>query len=247
MHRGEVAVTLYIAPPASHYVRPRGAVPVLGSYTLHRRPGRFGQVLRTVRPVPGGWVNAIGLRNPGVAALRYRPDVVCSLAAVDDGDWERLFEFFQSPQHVMRWPTYRFELNFSCPNVEERGPPTDTILSNFRYAGHISVKLPPDIARAEPLVERALAAGIRLIHLSNTLPSPIGGISGAALFRVNLPIVAYFARKYPEAEIIAGGGIRGRAEVAAYRDAGARHLSVSTALFNPLRAAKLLIKGGASV
>jgi dihydroorotate dehydrogenase len=230
---------IYIAPPFGTYFRPKGAIPVLGSFTPRPRPGRTGQVLRTVRPVPGGWVNAIGLRNPGVGALRcrYQPGIVYSLAGIEDGDWSLLYHALWTFQ----WPAYDLELNLSCPNVHEYGPPTRGELEAFTTLpnAHISAKLPPDLPAAIELTARCLEAGIRLIHLSNTLPSPVGGVSGAPLRKVNLPIVAEIARRYPQAEVIAGGGIYNESHARAYLHTGAKHLSLGTVWMNPLRGWRL--------
>ncbi len=231
---------IYIAPPFGTYFRPKGSLPVLGSFTLKPRPGRTGQVLRTVRPVPGGWVNAIGLRNPGVASLcrHYDPAVVYSLAGINDGDWGWMYDRLVA----FDWPAYRIELNLSCPNVHEYGPPTRKALEAFTLLpnAQISAKLPPDKSVALDLADRCLEAGIRLIHLSNTLPSPIGGISGAPLRAVNLEVVAYVARNAGAAQIIAGGGIYIAAQHArAYLDVGATHLSLGTIFANPLRGWRL--------
>src|ERR1700675_1261388 len=111
---------IYITPPFGTYFRPRHAVPVLGSFTLLSRPGRTMQVLRTLRPVRGGWRNAIGLRNGGVTPLTYRPGGVYSLAGVNDGDWERLYHAMA----VKQWPEYLIELNLSCPNIDEYHHPS---------------------------------------------------------------------------------------------------------------------------
>src|ERR1700692_1370127 len=105
---------IYISPPFGIHFRPKHALlPVLGSFTALPRPGRTGQVLRTLRPVRGGWRNAIGLRNPGVGSLEYRPGVVYSLAGIADGDWERMHDTLAAKD----WPQYVLELNLSCPNV----------------------------------------------------------------------------------------------------------------------------------
>ncbi len=135
------------------------------------------------------------------------------------------------------WPAYRLELNLSCPNVAEYGHPRRATLEAFaRLPGAaISAKLPPDLYEASVLAELCLEAGIRRVHLSNTLPSLRGGVSGAKLRAVNLPLVAAVARYQPGAEIIAGGGVYSAEHARQYREAGARHLSLATVFMNPLR------------
>lgn len=57
---------------------------------------------------------------------------------------------------------------------------------------------------------------------------------------MNLRTVAALARKYPQAKLIAGGGIYSAADAQDYLDAGATDLSLGTVWFNPPRAWRLL-------
>jgi dihydroorotate dehydrogenase len=233
----ENGVNIYIAPPFGTYFRPTGALSVRGSFTLKPRPGRTGQVLRTVRRVRGAWVNSIGLRNPGIESLRYDPSAVYSLAGIDDGDWEKIHDHL----YVNRWPSYNLELNLSCPNVVEYGHPSLNVLKLYTDmpSSVISVKLPPDKDQALSLTELALCAGIKLIHLSNTLPSPLGGISGWPLLEKNLSIVEAVARCFHSAKIIAGGGITDMDAARRYHSRGASHFSLGSVFFNPIRGLQL--------
>lgn len=232
---------IYISPPFGARVPLPGALRVLGSYTALPRPGRMGQVLRTVRPVPGGWVNAIGLRNPGVwSVLPFRENRVCSLTAIEPGDWERLLDHVQAYRGAL---PRRIELNVSCPNVPGHVPlSTATARAFVALSGAVvSVKLAALPGAIEDAQRLTAEAGIRLVHLSNTLPSPAGGISGRPLFDTNLPLIERAARQLGDGvEIIAGGGIYSPTQARAYLDAGARHLSLATVFFNPMRAARLV-------
>lgn len=224
---------IYISPPFGTWIQPRTALPVLGSYTLLPRPGRLGQIIKTVRKVPGGWVNAIGLRNPGIQSLKYRPGIVFSLAGINDGDWDRLHDELLEKN----WPAYLIELNLSCPNVAEYGHPSINTLRKFTLLKNatVSVKLPPNAREIRALGELSLEAGIRLIHLSNTIPSPRGGISGDLLRMVNLLLVERFSAVFSQAQIIAGGGICSTDHARWYLDVGATHLSLATVFFNLVR------------
>ena len=84
-----------------------------------------------------------------------------------------------------------------------------------------------------------MEAGVQHLHLSNTLPTPNGGISGGQLRRINLPIVERLADKYP-GRIIAGGGIYLPEHVNMYQRLGATYFSLSTVWMNPWRAYSLL-------
>ena len=58
---------IFISPPFGNYIHLPNTIPIRGSFTLNERPGKWGQILKTLRYIPGmGWVNKIGLRNPGI-------------------------------------------------------------------------------------------------------------------------------------------------------------------------------------
>ena len=61
---------IFISPPFGNYIHLPNTIPIRGSFTLNERPGKWGQILKTLRYIPhlNGWVNKIGLRyeNSGV-------------------------------------------------------------------------------------------------------------------------------------------------------------------------------------
>lgn len=223
-----------ISPPFGNFMGFPGAERVMGSYTLEPRPGRVGQVLRTMRPIPGGWVNAIGLRNPGLRDIVLRQDRIYSIAGINSGDWARMGDILGGAELV--WP--RIELNLSCPNTNEYGITRGEIERFTRdlrpYLDTVIAKLPPTEA-AWPLADLCAEAGVDYLHFSNTIPSPVGGISGDPLRRINLPMVGRAAKRYPTIPIIAGGGIKTDLHVRQYSDAGARHFAIGTGCLHPLR------------
>ena len=233
-----------ISPPFGAYFRHPRAYSVLGSFTVHPRPGRFGQILRTVRPlwVPDEcWVNKIGLRNPGMNSLpkfwRSRRRIV-SLAPLVGPDWHA-FE---------RWLDERVgqvivEFNVSCPNVDSHPElPSKHIIKRLLASGcTVIFKLPP-VPGSITATAQLAGIGVRYIHLSNTLPSPVGGISGTALREVNLKLVGDAVANLggEDTEIIAGGGIYAPDHVRQYCDAGATRFSTATAWFWPPRAKRIM-------
>lgn len=241
-----------ISPPFGTYLHHARAYSVRGSFTRHPRPGRLGQVLRTVRPVPGGWINKIGLRNPGVLTVRdCAADEILSLAPIDgnEEEWEFFVRYLKSQTAVLR--SVRAELNVSCPNTDHPVPalPSPRQMRELADLGSWTPKsavifklqpLPSSIEAAQRLAEM----GARYIHLSNTYPSPVGGISGDALREVNLPLVdrvaSLLAREHSNVDIIAGGGIKAQEHVEAYRRAGAVRFSLATAWAWPPRALAVL-------
>lgn len=222
---------IFISPPFGSHLQIEGCVSVKGSFTWERRGGRAWRVLKTLRRVPGGWRNSVGLRNPGVKSLAYfDPDSFYSLAAIQPDDWTCFLGWLP--------PEASVELNLGCPNSHSV-PIHHTTLECFcKRFRRVSVKLPPT-PEVDELAEMAVSAGALFLHCSNTLPTPRGGVSGEPLFRVNRPIVARLAIRFP-GQVIAGGGIYSVEQVKEYISAGALHFSLSTVFFNPLRARALL-------
>ena len=66
-----------------------------------------------------------------------------------------------------------------------------------------------------------------------TFPTEKGGLSGPYLKKYNTKLINYISRNHSDAEIIAGGGIFSKEDVDYYKNLGAKHMSVSTLLFNP--------------
>jgi dihydroorotate dehydrogenase len=252
-----------ISPPFGSYFRSRRAYSVLGSYTRLARPGRTMQVLRTVRPLgrepdgeSKGWVNKIGLRNGGELAMavtrrKYKSWQIISLALVDgdEREWQWVALRLRPEDRAGAWPVI-YEINVSYPNTEHPSPALsnrDDLLRGLCSMKLVDVvwKLPP-VASSVDAALRLADLGARYLHLSNTLPSPIGGLSGKSLREANLPLIERtctsldhngFSRKV---EIIAGGGIYRPEHIRAYRDAGATRFSLATAFMNPARGYHLL-------
>lgn len=239
-----------ISPPFGRWFRSSRAYSVLGSYTMNPRPGRTERLLRTVRPVPGGWVNAVELRNRGLDSLRHRHPLlaehqVLSIAPLRTLDWE-----FTALWLAHRYGRLRVELNISCPNlgIVPELPSSRFVGGLIRDSGAtVIVKLPPLPDLLPTLVGHFVDAGIRYLHLSNSLPSPVGGVSGRVLREVNLPLVETGASWLEQrglgggtVQLIAGGGISRPEHVQQYRNAGASRFSLATAFFWPPRGYRVL-------
>ena len=56
----------FIAAPFGNYIKTEKTISVTGSWTIEKRTGRLIQIAKTLRLTKRGWVNKIGLRNPGV-------------------------------------------------------------------------------------------------------------------------------------------------------------------------------------
>ena len=74
---------LFISPPFGNYINLPNTISIRGSFTLNERPGKWMQILKTLRYIPGtGWINKIGLRNPGLdyAVNTYKKGEIISIA-----------------------------------------------------------------------------------------------------------------------------------------------------------------------
>ena len=216
-----------IPPPFGNYIKIPNSVRVYGSYTASERPGLWRHTLRTLRPVRGGWRNAVGLRNPGIKAIEeFEPEPFYSVAPIEPDDYSIFY-------HSIPYGT-NVELNVGCPNAGV-AQPCLTWLKNFvTKFNTVSLKLPPTKS-AYSIMGMAYAAGIRVFHLCNTFPTERGGLSGAPLREHSLSMCRWVNVHLPEVHIIGGGGIYFPEHVEAYRQAGASSFSLGTIWFTPWR------------
>lgn len=228
---------IIISPPFGTYIHLKNATSVKGSITFARRPGKWKQILKTVRRIRNGWINQIGLRNNGLyntgRDFFNNKNNLYSFAAVDsDTDWLQILELLIN----MDVTDIMVELNLSCPNTQQ-WPISEFLLK--RYAETfplVSIKFPPDLYASNGLIlKQAYNAGIKVFHFSNTLHTPHGGISGPYIKPFSLNNIQMFKPVYPDATFIGGGGIYSRQDVRDYKNAGADCFSLGTVWFTPCR------------
>ena len=218
-----------ISPPFGNWINHKSCERIRGSFTWECRNGLIYNTIKSFRPVEGGWINKIGLRNPGIRSIKHFDDDIYSLVGLEDGDWEKMYEYCPIGTYI--------EVNLGCPNVHEYGIPFNTLRDYCRKFTVIA-KLPPtDIV--DEMASMCIEAGVTYLHCSNTIPTEKGGISGLQLFFQNLPIVEKMSIKYPN-KIIAGGGIYKDSAVRLYREAGATHFSLSTVWLTPWKIKDIL-------
>ena len=216
---------LYISPPFGNYFTYKNAMSIRGTFTYHRRKGLIWHTARSLRPVKGGWRNQIGFRNPGLSNVIINKRDTYSIAALDS-DWSPFIS-----QMPYSHPT-SIEINVGCPNVSSYSISDDEVKSFVRcvelgYVKNLSVKLSPTSTDNGDYVKRLCDLGINNFHLSNTIATPKGGISGRQLKDINLYKVEKIAKIFT-GRIIAGGGIYDRQDVIDYRNVGATDFSIST-------------------
>ena len=124
------------------------------------------------------------------------------------------------------------EINVSCPNVEH-----SLVCSKIQgFLGSerkwCSIKLAPTTDMKT--IDNYYKQGFRKFHCCNTYPTPNGGLSGQTLIPYVCKLTSHIKTKYPDTEVISGGGIRYYDTLNIYKIYGADHYSVSTLLFNPI-------------
>ena len=219
---------IFISPPFGNYINLPNTIPIRGSFTLNERPGKWGQILKTLRFIPGvGWINKIGLRNPGIdyAIQTYKKGEIISIGIMDKKEIKPILDKIPEDMDI--------ELNVSCPNTENHmvNEGLKPFLNDKR--DWCIIKLSPKESYNN--INTFYKTGFRQFHASNTLPSERGGISGKILKPYTSSIITYLHNNFDDCEIIAGGGIYDIDTLNEYKKLGAQHFSLSTIFFNPLK------------
>jgi len=228
---------LFISAPFGNYIKPKGCIPVTGTYTLKPQGSPLWSVLKTLRyQGNGNWKNRLGLPNPGieVGLKKIRPSEVLSIAEIKRGDFKKLHERIPETQSV--------ELNLSCPNLGTSLPweATEMFARNKEKRRWCICKVSP-LVTPEDLDFLITKLGFTQIHASNTLSMPnFGGLSGPVLIPYTLNIIRMIREEWPEVTVIAGGGIKNWQNIYQYLHEGADHVSLGTVCFNPIKLRKIL-------
>ena len=232
----------YISPPFGNYIKYNDCIRIRGTYTWKRRPGLIKQCIKTIRPIKGGWINAIGFRNSGLCEIQniYDNDIY-SIAALDN-NWRIFINYIRNRPNTPK----SIEINIGCPNVNSYSISHDEIglfvkcVEDCLIKG-LSVKLITTAGQNLDYIKTLHELGIRKIHLSNTIPTDKGGLSGYPLKKVNLSIVENVIKlELEDTEIIAGGGIYTPQDVIDYKNVGATSFSLSTIWFTPWKVKPVL-------
>ena len=235
---------------------------------------RSGALAPRVTEFPSGMLNAVGLANPGVEAVRAehlpwlatRLKVARVLVNVVGSRFEQFAEVISRLDGVPG--AHGFELNVSCPNVRaggmEFGADPEVLRELIKLARSATslplfVKLSPtltDIARTAAI---ALEAGANGLTLVNTMPGLLvdletrktalgfgsGGVSGGALLPIGVLATSKVYRA-TRAPIIGVGGIASARDALQYLIAGATAFAVGTAAMRDPRLPKRLLRDLAS-
>ena len=226
----------FISAPFGNYIKPKGTIPVTGTFTLNARGNRFWAVLKTLRynTAHNGWTNRLGLPNPGIREGLKRGSKIISIAEIDKGDFQRLNVLIPENQSI--------ELNLSCPNLNKKLSWESAKCFDSEKREWCIAKLSP-LTTPEELKFVVEFLGFTQLHFSNTLPTIYGGLSGPVLREYTMELIDLARSEYGNSvEIIAGGGVSDFGSVTNYLSNGADHVSIGSVCFNPLRLRKLLKK-----
>ena len=206
-----------------------------------------------------GMLNSIGLQNPGVEAFASKDlpwlsdnvphvPVIVNVSGHSIAEYAAVVERLDAEQRVDA-----FELNVSCPNVDEGGmafgvacEPAANVTRACRAvtAKPLIVKLSPNVTDIVAIARAVEAEGADAVSLVNTLlgmaidlktfrPSlarTVGGLSGPAIKPVALRMVWQVSNEVT-IPVIGMGGIMNAEDAAEFLLAGATAIAVGTANF----------------
>ncbi|HZH80068.1 MAG TPA: dihydroorotate dehydrogenase [Gemmatimonadales bacterium] len=230
---------------------------------------RQGHPAPRVAEFVGGMLNAVGLANPGLEAVREhelpwlaqhvrRARVLVNVAGATVDDYVRVIARLTDLDVITA-----FEVNASCPNTSAGGLEFGATREGLRELVRrcraattrpIAVKLSPVLPDIAGMAEVAKQEGAAAVTLVNTIPGALhdrlgngaGGVSGPAL----LPIGVLATRKVRDAvdiAVIGVGGIRTARDAREYLAAGASLVAIGTAALAdprvPQRIARELARG----
>lgn len=231
---------------------------------------RAGNSAPRVAEFEGGMLNAVGLANPGVEAVR-RDDlpwlaahvsharVIVNVVGSRTEDFAEVVRRLDDSAIVSA-----FELNVSCPNVRSGGiefcadaASLAAVVSGARAVTRkpLFVKLSPILPDIGEAASTAASAGADGITVVNTIPGLVvdvdsrkprigfgtGGASGPGLLPVGV-LATHRVRRAVPIPIIGVGGVTSASDVLQYMIAGASLVAIGTASLRDPRIAERIVR-----
>lgn len=218
---------------------------------------RNGAPAPRVGEFAGGMINAIGLANPGLDAVRRehmpwlartlrRAQVIVNVVGRSVEDFATVVETLSGEPGVTA-----FELNVSCPNVRaggmEFGADREALASLIRLSRAATtlplfVKLSPTLPDIVGTASAAIDAGADALSLVNTMPGLVidverrrpvlgfgsGGVSGPALLPIGV-LATWKVSRALKVPILGIGGVASARDALQYIIAGATLVGIGTA------------------
>jgi dihydroorotate dehydrogenase (NAD+) catalytic subunit len=231
---------------------------------------RHGAPAPRVAEFDGGMMNAVGLANPGVAAVRTQhlpwlgerlrhARVIVNVIGFQTDEFARVIEQLGDDA-----PVHAYELNVSCPNTKAGGTEFGAdpralrdVVAGARAATRrpLIVKLSPTLTDIGGAASTAVDAGADAISVVNTIPGlaidveqrrPVlgygtGGVSGPGLLPVGV-LATWKVRKATRVPIIGIGGISSADAVLQYTLAGASLVAVGTGALRDPRLPERIVR-----
>lgn len=227
--------------------------------TLTQDPREGGRSPRVVE-TPSGFVNAIGLHNPGLDRFlttelpwlaQQRARTFVSVAGATLGEYAELARRLGAAPGVAG-----LEVNVSVPDAKALGifdarepfqaaRVVATVRKELPRGVLLAVKLAADPLRVVETARAAAEAGADALVLVNAVAALLpdgrpGGLSGPAIRPVALRCVHDVHSALPEVPLVGVGGIGSAADVRAFLAAGATAVQVGSALLHdPTCAARI--------
>jgi len=220
-----------------------------------------------MRETVGGMINAIGLQNVGVRAFvaeklpqlrNYRTAVIANVFGRSVTEYVEVIRVLENTEGLAA-----YELNISCPNVEQGGVEYGAdprlaaeVVGRSRKASQrpLWVKLSPSVGNIGLVAKAAESSGADALVIANSYPalcldvhtrrsylgSTGGGLSGPAIKPITLRLV-HEAYQLVGIPIIGLGGIENSRDAVEYMIAGASAIEVGTAHFVDPRTSERLV------
>lgn len=232
---------------------------VIKSTTLAPRKGNpRPNVTETV----GGWMNAIGLTNPGIDVvmtqrLPWLAEHYPGLPIIGSVAGSTFSEYVAVAKRLTRAPNiHALEINVSCPNVAAGGLAFGTEPNSVYNlvteivavaTKPVYVKLTPSVTDVTVIAQAAVTGGAAGLTLINTLPglqldlatrqptlsTGTGGLSGPAIHPLAVRMIRA-VRSVTDAPIMGVGGVSSAEDALEFFLAGANAIQVGAATYgNP--------------
>jgi dihydroorotate dehydrogenase (NAD+) catalytic subunit len=231
---------------------------------------RHGNAAPRVWDFDGGMINAVGLANPGLEAVRVEampwiaanvsgPRVFVNVVGRAIEDYAEVVAGLDASAGL-----HGFELNVSCPNTRKGGlefgadpEALGALVSRARSATAkpLFVKLSPTLPDVVATARTAVDNGATGVTLFNTMPGLVvdvesrrpvlgfgsGGVSGPALLPIAALAVRRVTQALPGTPVIGTGGVSSAVHVLQLIIAGASLVALGTASMADPRTAERIV------